>query len=160
VNWLPVFTTPSCREIIVNAFEHARQHKSLQIYAWVILDNHIHAIVAGPNLSQTIGKMKSFTARMLIEQVRSEGRDWLLNQLEYYCAKHKKAEGQPIQVWQEGSHPQSICSDAMMLQKLEYIHLNPVRRGWVVAPEHWRYSSAHAWLEGAIPLLKCDDWRG
>ena len=47
----------------------------------------------------------------------------------------------------------------MMEQKLTYIHENPVRRGWVTHPEHWRYSSAHEWLEGAQPVLKCDGGR-
>jgi hypothetical protein len=56
-------------------------------------------------------------------------------------------------------HPQAIAGDEMMLQKIDYIHHNPVQRGWVVAPEHWRYSSAHEWLPGAQPLLKCDPWR-
>jgi hypothetical protein len=47
----------------------------------------------------------------------------------------------------------------MMLQKLDYIHDNPVKRGFVVAPEHWRYSSAHEWLVGASPLFVCDPWK-
>ncbi len=46
-----------------------------------------------------------------------------------------------------------------MEQKLDYIHNNPVLRGMVVAAEHWRYSSAHEWLVGGHPLLKCDLWR-
>jgi len=44
----------------------------------------------------------------------------------------------------------------MMLQKLDYIHANPVRRGLVTTAEHWRYSSAHEWLVGASPVLRCD----
>lgn len=47
----------------------------------------------------------------------------------------------------------------MMLQKLEYIHNNPVRRGWVASPEHWRWSSAHEWLGGVSPVLFCDPWK-
>ena len=47
----------------------------------------------------------------------------------------------------------------MMLQKLEYLHNNPVKRGLVAAPEHWRYSSAHEWLPGAVPALRVDEWR-
>ncbi len=56
-------------------------------------------------------------------------------------------------------HPQSIATDEMMLQKLEYLHHNPVKRGLVAAPEHWRYSSAHEWLAGAVPALRVDEWR-
>jgi hypothetical protein len=31
---------------------------------------------------------------------------------------------------------------------MEYMHSNPVRKGLVLKPEHWRYSSARAWLNG------------
>jgi hypothetical protein len=41
---------------------------------------------------------------------------------------------------------------------IDYIHANPVRRGWVSAPEHWRYSSAHEWLAGSVPIIRCDAW--
>jgi len=40
------------------------------------------------------------------------------------------------------------------VQKIEYIHYNPVRRGYVDDPEHWRYSSYRQYLgkEGLVPL--------
>jgi hypothetical protein len=86
-----------------------------------------------------------------------EKREWLINQLTYYRAPHKK--DQEHQVWQEGVHPQQIETDEMMLQKIDYIHNNPVVRGLVVGAEHWRYSSAHEWLVGGHPHFRCDPWR-
>ena len=156
VEWLPVFTSTACCDILISSFEYCRQHKHLKIYAWVIVDNHFHAILAAPDLSAVLRDLKSFTAAKILEQLATENRDWLLNQLRYYRGPYKPNE---YQVWQEGSHPQAIADDAMMHQKLEYLHNNPVKRGWVVAPEHWRYSSAHEWLGGVQPLLKCDAWR-
>ena len=64
----------------------------------------------------------------------------ILGQLERLKAKHKTDRA--YQFWQEGSHPQMIQCDEMMLQKLEYIHNNPVVRGYVDEPIHWRRSSA------------------
>jgi putative transposase len=46
------------------------------------------------------------------------------------------------QLWQEGFHPEEIQSEEMMKQKIEYIHNNPVRRGYIDEPERWCYSSA------------------
>jgi hypothetical protein len=69
-----------------------------------------------------------------------------------YCRREKGL------IWQEGYHPQAIYSDEMMQQKIDYIHANPVRKGWVAAPEHWRYSSAHEWL-GSVPVIRCDEWK-
>lgn len=67
--------------------------------------------------------------------------------------------GNPRSTISEGYHPQSLACDEIMLQKLQYLHNNPVKRGLVASPEHWRYSSAHEWLPGALPLLRVDEWR-
>lgn len=155
VEWLPVFTSQACCDIVVQSLVYCRENKGLKIYAWVILDNHFHAVVSAINLSEILRDLKSFTACKIIGQLQSERREWLLNQLKYYRASHKPND---YQIWQEGSHPQAISSDEMMRQKIDYVHDNPVKRGWVVLPEHWRYSSAHEWLGEAVPFLKCDEW--
>jgi hypothetical protein len=60
------------------------------------------------------------------------------------------------QVWKEGNHPQLIESEEVMRQKLDYIHQNPVKRGYVDLPEHWRYSSArdYAGQKGLIEVVR------
>jgi hypothetical protein len=62
------------------------------------------------------------------------------------------------QLWQERRHPRVITDEAMMWQKLEYIHNNPVRRGYVDDRVHWRYSSArnYATLPALVPVIV--DW--
>jgi REP element-mobilizing transposase RayT len=157
VAWLPILTSARCCDILVQSLLYCREHKGLKVYAWVLLENHFHAIVAAPELSATLTDFKRYTARRLLQQIRAENREWLLNQLAFYRAAHKTAS--EFQVWQEGVHPQEIDSDAMMLQKLDYIQNNPVQRGHVVSPEHWRYSSAHEWLAGGHPCFVCDPWK-
>ena len=157
VEWLPVFTTQACCDIVVRSFEYCRAQKALKIHGWVIMDNHFHAILSGPNLSRTIGELRKFTAHEILRQLGAERRDWLLNQLGYFRAAHKQTSAH--QIWQEGVHPQSLTTDEMMLQKLEYLHNNPGKRGLVASAEHWRYSSAHEWLPGAIPVIRVDPWR-
>jgi putative transposase len=157
VAWLPIFTTAARCDILVQAFEYCRGRKGLKLHAWVILDTHFHAIIAAPDLARVLADLKRHTALQIIEQLKTERCDWLLRQLGERRAPHKTQSEH--QVWQEGSHPQAIMSDAMMLQKLEYLHNNPVKRGLVASPEHWRYSSAHEWLPGAEVELRCDPWR-
>ena len=158
VEWLPVFTTSECCNILVESLAFCRANKGLLIHAWVIMDNHFHAVVSGPELSATLRDFKKFTARQLLKQIRAEGRIWLLNQLEFYRLPAKIHSD--YQGWQEGSHPQALLTDEMFEQKSAYIHQNPVMRGWVVNPEDWRYSSAHEWRRDvAKPLLACDPWR-
>jgi putative transposase len=87
-----------------------------------------------------IANFKSYTAREIIDLLKATGQRPLLRQLNYHKRAHEK--DRQHQFWQEGSHPQLIQGEVMLCQKLEYIYDNPVRRGYVDEPEHWRYSSA------------------
>jgi putative transposase len=110
VGWLPFFTTAARCDILVEALEFSREKKELKIYAWVILDNHFHAIVEAPDLPRVMMELKRYTAHKCIERLQSEGCEWLLDRLAYFRAKHKTASDH--QFWQEGYHPQAITDDA------------------------------------------------
>jgi putative transposase len=157
--WLPVFTTQRCCEIIVQSLVYCREHRDLRIYSWVVMDNHLHAIVSGPELARVLQSFKRHTATAILEELDNDGRSWLKEQLAFRCRKSRRHAGSEYQVWQQGVHPQSIYTDEVMAQKRNYIHLNPVRRGLVIAPEHCRYSSAHEWLPAAEPVLRVDLWQ-
>ncbi len=157
VGWLPVFTTSTGCDILVDSLLYCRIHKQLRIYAWVILDNHFHAILSAPDLTRVVADLKRHTARCLLEHLECHQCEWLLEQFRR-LRDPGKLESEH-QVWQEGFHPQAMVSDEIMLQKLEYLHNNPVKRGLVSSPEYWSYSSAHEWLPGAMPVLRVDQWR-
>ncbi len=152
VAWLPVFTRPETANILLDSFRFLQTNHRLTLFGFVILENHLHLIASAADLSKEIGDFKSFTARRIIDYLETQRAKTLLNLLEYYKARHKT--DQQYQLWQEGSHPQQIIDDEMMLQKLEYIHLNPVKRGYVDDPVHWRYSSArnYAGMQGLIEV--------
>jgi putative transposase len=154
VAWLPIFTTAARCNILVDSLKYCREHKGLEIHAWVILDNHLHAILAAPDLPRVMADFKRHTAQKIVGQLEQEACEWLLRQLKFFRAKHKIESEH--QVWQEGFHPQAITSDEAWSQKVDYIHNNPVARGLVAGQEHWRYSSAHEWCIGAEPVLLCD----
>jgi REP element-mobilizing transposase RayT len=154
IEWLPVLTTGTRCELIVESLEFCRRQKGLRIYAWVILDNHLHAILSASDLPRVMAEFKSYTARRIIDHLVTDRCDWLLNQLQHFRLKHKSDSIH--QLWQEGYHPQALTTDAATEQKMDYLHQNPVKRGLVAAAEHWRYSSAHEWLVGAVPVMRCD----
>ena len=63
-----------------------------------------------------------------------------------------------FQLWQEGSQPKMIETEVMLRQKLEYIHDNPVKRGYVSDPTHWRYSSARNYARMEPLVAVTTDW--
>ena len=152
VDWLPIFSRPSAAEVILDSWRFLQQENRLELFAYVILENHIHFIAKGKNLPKQVANFKSFTARKLIDLLQQTGAESLLKQLAYRKAAHKA--DRDYQLWQEGSQPKEISNDAMKVQKVDYIHFNPVKRGYVDDSVHWRYSSArnYAGMEGLIEV--------
>jgi REP element-mobilizing transposase RayT len=153
---MPLFTRPETVDIIMDALHYRQEQLDWKIYGYVILENHLHMIVQAENLAIELPKFKSFTARKLIDYLKECRAERLLNQLAFFRKNHKW--DRDYQCCEEGSHPQLIENEHVLKQKLEYIHQNPVKRGYVDDPVHWRYSSArdYAGLAGLVPVFK--DW--
>ncbi len=79
-------------------------------------------------------------ANRLISFLEKSRSNILLDQLPFYKKAHKT--DRKYQFRQEVIHPVLIQNDEIMGQRVDYIHYNPVKRGYVDKPEHWRYSSA------------------
>jgi len=156
VGWLPIFTRPETVQIVYDSWQFLQSEGRLTVYGYVILENHLHFIASSPDLSKEIGDFKSFTARQILDYLETRQVKTLLRWLRFLKARHKT--DRTYQLWQEGSHPQQIQNEEMMRQKLEYMHLNPVKRGYVDEPTHWRHSSArnYAGLRGLFSVKT--DW--
>jgi REP element-mobilizing transposase RayT len=156
VGWLPIFTRPETVQMILDSWEYLQEHENFVLHGYVILENHIHFIANSDNHSEHIMRFKSFTARKIIDYLEEQGVAMFLKQLEFYKVKHKT--DRQYQFWQEGTHPKQMLNEEMMRQKLDYIHYNPVKRGYVDEPVHWRYSSArnYAGQEGLVSV--CCAW--
>ena len=156
VGWLPIFTRPACVGILFDSLRFLRRERGLSLLGYVVMENHLHFVARSDNLSRDVGDFKSFTARRIISRLRDVGDSHLLGQLRSLKLNHKTESTH--QFWQEGSHPQQIESEAMLRQKLTYIHDNPVRRGYVDDPCHWRYSSARNYARMAALIEIDNDW--
>ncbi len=156
VNWTPIFGNRPIAQIILDSLQFLQEHNRLTVHAYVIMENHLHVIASSENLSKEIGNFRSFTARKIIDFLKERDAQNVLKQLAYYKLRHKK--DRTYQLWQEGTHPQRIHDRDMMRQKIEYIHNNPIQRGYVDDPSHWRYSSARNYA-GQVGLLEVAmDW--
>jgi putative transposase len=130
--------------------------RGLKLFGYVVLENHVHWIASAPNLSHELTRFKSFTARRIIDLLETSGAATLLEQLRYFKLRHKS--DQEFQLWQEGAKPKVIEHDDVMWQKLGYIHNNPVKRGYVDDPLHWRWSSARNYAKQVGVIEVCTDW--
>jgi len=149
---LPVFANNAAANIVLSSLKYLQSKRDVTIYAYVVMVNHIHLIAKSDSLVKDISALKSFTARKIIDYLKEHGHTNWLRKLREQKADFKR--DRKYQLWQEGYHPKQIIGDDMMLQKVEYIHNNPVKRGYVDNPEDWRYSSARNYLgeKGLIPI--------
>jgi len=155
LHWIPVFTRPATVNVLLDCLNHLSDD-GLKVYAWVMLENHGHFVLQSQALDKDIARLKSWTAKNIIKYLAEHNVRQILDQLAFYKKAHKTDRA--YQFWQEGVHPELIQDDEMMRQKIEYIHQNPVKRGYVDEAIHWRYSSARDYA-GQTGLLKvCRQW--
>lgn len=155
MEWLPVFSRPEAVAILLDSWRHMREHEGLQLYGYVVMENHLHFVAQADRLDNCLARFKSFTANQLIKLLESQGAEAMLTRLRFSRRAHKG--DREYQFWQEGSHAEMILGEEMLRQKLEYIHTNPVRRGYVDRAEEWRYSSARNYA-GETGLIEIDPW--
>lgn len=151
VYWIDVFTRVDYRDVIVDALNHCIQHKNLELNAWVVMSNHVHLVgrVNGDlGMSAFLRDFKKHTSKQIIARIREipESRsDWLLDKFNWEARRTRRAEN--YKFWKDGNHAISLQHiDAM--NKIDYIHLNPVRAHLVSVPEHYLYSSAIDYANG------------
>ena len=152
VQWVDVFTRPAYKDIVVDSLKFCQKNKGLCIYGWVIMTNHLHMICRcseGFELSDTLRDLKKFTSTAVVnaiaENIQESRKSWLL-----WLQQQKDG----IQFWQEGNHPEAIFTEKFLLQKLNYIHMNPVTAGIVDNEVAYIYSSARDYngVKGLIEL--------
>ncbi|MCJ8165186.1 transposase [Pontibacter sp. E15-1] len=144
VQWADVFTRREYCEIVCDSLSYCQKSKDLTLYAWCIMTNHLHLICSAPTLPAVVRDFKKYTAKELYKSIRENPQEsrkgwllWLMKSAGELSSKHEI-----YKLWQEGYHPVLLYNNQLMEQKLDYLHGNPVKAGFVSEPEQWNYSSA------------------
>jgi putative transposase len=123
----PLLDPIPAREVFERNLERVRQWYGCYVTGYVVMPEHVHMLISEPErcqLSVAIQMLKQITSRKL--RPSGLGRFW---QVRYY----------DFPVW----------SEAKRIEKLRYIHRNPVKRGLCERPEDWKWSSFLQWATGA-----------
>ena len=64
----------------------------------------------------------------------------------------------PQHIWQKRFYDFNVWTEHKRIEKLRYMHRNPVQRGLVASPELWRWSSFRAYFLGEGGPVKINDW--
>ena len=146
--WVDLFTRGQCRNIVLDSLAYARKAKGLRLFSYVLMSNHVHLLAAAEKesqgLSAIIRDVKRHTSKRLIETVHDHPREfrrhWMEQIFSHSDNLNERISG--YRVWQPGNRPIRCISRNFTQQKLNYIHMNPVRAGIVDHPVDYRLSSA------------------
>jgi putative transposase len=148
VNWLPIFQSEMYFQTVIDSLNFCRLNKGLYLLAYVIMPTHLHLVTANSEqttLSEIMRDFRQFTAKQIRKLLEMEGRTIFLN---LFAKAAENLTKQEYKIWADDFHPVALKSDRWVRQKVDYIHYNPVRKGFVELPEHWKYSSARNWILG------------
>jgi len=126
------------KDIIMESLSFLCKAKGVCVYGFAIMSNHFHLIrqIMGDNKRDDVQRdFLKYTGQQILKHLRNE-QSILLSEL-LVNAKDRKHR-----VWERNSLGVPLCSREVFLQKLEYIHNNPVTAGLCKYPEDYKYSSA------------------
>ncbi|ARV11916.1 transposase [Gilvibacter sp. SZ-19] len=160
VNWVDVFTRAVYFNVLAKSLSFCRANKGMEVYAFCFMPSHVHLIFRSKHgeHSSLLRDFKRFTSKQLLETIQSHSREsrkeWLLSM--FSIAAKGNNDVWHFQFWQHHNHPIELWSNKVIKQKLDYIHNNPVKAGFVTKPSHWKWSSARN-FSGKGSILEIDE---
>ena len=146
----PLLATASSRDLFLKILEETRQKYIFGVAGYVVMPEHFHLLVTEPqraNLSIVVQVLKQRVARALLLVLRPAGRQTDIIE---------NASPALAQFWQRRFYDFNIWTEKKRIEKLRYIHRNPVTRGLVASPELWRWSSFRHYRIAETGLVRVD----
>ena len=139
---LPVFRTDALKKIVCAPLDEARHSAGFAIFAYVIMPDHLHLITDGAlKPSDTLRFVNGISSHRVISYLREKHYTTSLAKLR----DAKKARRHAYSLWDGHSHLLPLFSESFFMQRVNYIHQNPVRAGLAERAEDYRWSSARCW---------------
>jgi putative transposase len=134
---IKLLAAPEARDSFEHELERVRRWYGCFITGYVVMPEHVHLLISEPErgkLSLVIQMLKQITSRK--------------SRTAHPPAKCAGRVGQPAQFWQVRYYDFPVWTEKKRIEKLRYIHRNPVTRGLVARPEDWKWSSFVHYLTG------------
>jgi putative transposase len=75
-NWLSLFSQPELTEIVISSLRFLRPENRLTLYAYVVMENHMHLIATATNLAKAMQSFKSFSAKQIVRSLSYVDEPW------------------------------------------------------------------------------------
>jgi putative transposase len=147
----PWLSEPRRRDLFLQILEEARQRYRFVVVGYVVMPDHIHLLIGEPEQGTPSTVMQVLKQRFARQVLRPGGTSFAL------LAKGGHSHRQP-HVWQRRFYDFNIWSQRRRVEKLRYMHRNPVKDGLVQAPEHWEWSNYRSYAFQDEGRVKINQW--
>ena len=131
----PLLYLPHRRDLFLSVLEQVRRRYHFMVVGYVVMPEHFHLLISEP------------------EQMNPSV---VIQALKVGFVRHLK--GNTCRVWQHRFYDFNVWSTRKRIEKLRYMHRNPVKRGLVSSPEQWPWSSFRTYAYGEAGLVVVNDW--
>jgi len=171
----PFLATPGRRDLLLRVVEQMRNRYRFGVVGYVAMPEHVHLLISEP----LMGKVSSVICAIKLgfaRRVLSENPHFWQHRPE---VGHPGPIGHPGPVghWGPVGHPDdvgdahagqhvwlkrfydfNVWSQRKEVEKIKYMHRNPVVRGLVERPEDWQWSSFNSYARGEVEVVRLNDW--
>ena len=129
--WLPLIELAAAYDEVYKQFDILKS-EGHYVLGFVIMPNHVHALLAmrdtGKSINKRIGTMKRFLAYVLVERLQKSGKNDVLKELAEGVHSTDKNRGKLHEVFEPSFDCKECFSEEMIIQKLDYMPSRPIRR--------------------------------
>ncbi|MGC2400279.1 MAG: transposase [Acidobacteriaceae bacterium] len=151
---LPLLNQPHNRDLLLDVLERVRRRYRFVVLGYVVMPEHLHLLLSEPergNPSKVMQAIKQGFARRLLARLRAAG-----DPRQGSLWRAPLDEGH---IWQARFYDFVVFSEKKRVEKLRYMHRNPVKRGLVLEPGQWQWSSYRHYAEGVSGTVLVNEER-
>jgi putative transposase len=131
---LPLLASPARRDLFLTVLERMRERYRFAAIGYVVMPEHVHLLVSEPQIANP---------------------STVVQAVKLGFARRSDLSGQ---IWQRRFYDFNVWSQRKEIEKLKYMHRNPVVRGLVTEPDQWPWSSYRSYAYGEAGLVRINDW--
>ena len=136
----PVLSAPCRRDLLLDTLEEVRQAYRFVVKGYVVMPEHFHLLISEPEIGDPSTVMKVLKMRFARRVHKDESHSFANN------AKQWGTRAELI--WQKRFYDFNVRTDKKRIEKLKYMHRDPIKRGLVNDPAEWPWSSFRSYLYG------------